>query len=188
AIVYGERHLIEARGKPVPVPVWEAIEAGPPDRSATRGTGLSPLVGRADELTLVLNALTRAARQRAVQLVTLVGAPGIGKSRLVLEVAKALDEIDAGWTWRQGRCLPYGDGGAFAALEEIVKVEAGIDDRDDSPTVGEKLRVSVEKHRSEERRVGKEGRSRGVPGGCKECRGGNDVGVSSMVVGMDLRT
>src|SRR5437763_1867290 len=131
AIVYGERHLIEARGKPVPVPVWEASEAGPPDRSATRGTGLSPLVGRADELTLVPNALTRAARQRAVQLVTLVGAPGIVKSRLVLEVAKALDEIDAGWTWRQGRCLPYGDGGAFAALEEIVKVEAGIDDRDD---------------------------------------------------------
>jgi len=143
AIVYGERQLIEAKGKPQPVPVWQAIEARSTDRSATRGAPLSPLVGRTDELTLILKALTRAARQRAVQLVTLVGPPGIGKSRLLSEVEWALEEIDAGWTWRRGRCLPYGGDGAYAALEEIVKVEAGIDERDDAAGVGEKLRASV---------------------------------------------
>ena len=43
-------------------------------------------------------------------------------------------------TWRQGRCLAYGDGITFWALAEIVKAQAGIDETDDDTTASAKLR------------------------------------------------
>ena len=66
-------------------------------------------------------------RERTPQLVTLVGVPGIGKSRLVWELARAVDaDPDRIVFWRQGRSLPYGEGVAFWALAEMVKAQAGI--------------------------------------------------------------
>ena len=62
-----------------------------------------------------------------MQLVTVVGEPGVGKSRLVGELADALSTPSPELvSWRQGRCLPYGDGVTFWALGEIVKAQAGI--------------------------------------------------------------
>ena len=61
-----------------------------------------------------------------VQLVTLVGEPGVGKSRLCAELFRHVDERPELISWRQGRCLPYGEGIAFWALGEIVKAECGI--------------------------------------------------------------
>ena len=72
---------------------------------------------------------TRCAGRGATgrpQLVTLVGVPGIGKSRLVLELVRVVDADAELITWRQGRSLPYGDGVSFWALGEIVKAQAGI--------------------------------------------------------------
>jgi hypothetical protein len=69
-------------------------------------------------------------------LVTLVGVPGMGKTRLVSELFSSVEAMRGGVTWRQGRSLPYGDGGAFWALREIVKAQAGILESDSpgSPT------------------------------------------------------
>ena len=74
-----------------------------------------------------------------MQLVTVVGEPGIGKSRLVTELRTALDERPDIVTWRHGRCLPYGEGITFWALGEIVKAEAGILESDDQSDAGAKL-------------------------------------------------
>ena len=41
--------------------------------------------------------------------------------------------------WRQGRCLPYGDGIAFWALGEMVKAQAGILESDDPEQASVKL-------------------------------------------------
>ena len=57
---------------------------------------------------------------------TLVGVPGIGKSRLVRELFHDLDRRPEMIRWREGRSPPYGDGGTFWALGEIVKAEAGM--------------------------------------------------------------
>ena len=57
----------------------------------------------------------------------------------MLEFARSLDERPEMVTWRQGRCLPYGEGVTFWALGEIVKAHAGILDSDDVATVEAKL-------------------------------------------------
>ena len=62
------------------------------------------------------DALERAKNERSVQLVTLVGVPGIGKSRLVAELFQLVSESPELVTWRQGRSLPYGDGVTYWAL------------------------------------------------------------------------
>ena len=85
-----------------------------------------PLVGRDRELDLLVDALQRARGDRSTQLVTLVGVPGIGKSRLLYELGRVVDADEELITWRQGRSLPYGEGASFWALGEIVKAQAGI--------------------------------------------------------------
>jgi len=100
-------------------------------RSHTR-----PLVGRELETSLMVGAFERAVQQRSCQLVTLVGEPGVGKSRLCMELARHVASQPSAYRWRQGRCLPYGEGIAFWALGEIVKAECGILESD-SPRVAE---------------------------------------------------
>ena len=88
--------------------------------------------------------MARVERERTLQLVTLVGVPGIGKSRLVWELAQAVDaDPDRIVFWRQGRSLPYGEGVAFWALAEIVKAQAGILETDSAETAETKLVETV---------------------------------------------
>ena len=77
----------------------------------------------------MVDSLARARRDATVQLVTIVGVPGIGKSRLVWELQRALQDESGLVTWRSGRCLPYGDGVTFWALGEMIKAQAQIGSR-----------------------------------------------------------
>ena len=90
----------------------------------------TPLVGRETDLLLLRGTFEKSLRERSVQLVTVVGEPGVGKSRLVAELFAYVDSRPELITWRQGRCLPYGDGITFWALSEIVKAHAGIYESD----------------------------------------------------------
>ena len=69
--------------------------------------------------------------------------PGIGKSRLVYELWRVVDDDPDLIVWRQGRSLPYGEGVAFWALGEIVKAQAGILESDSVAAVETKLAGSV---------------------------------------------
>ena len=88
---------------------------------------------------LLTGALDRARQERSTQLVTLVGIPGIGKSRLVLELYASVEREPEITAWRHGRCLAYGDGITFWALGEMVKAQAGILEDDDEHEVERKL-------------------------------------------------
>ena len=70
---------------------------------------------------------------------TIVGEPGVGKSRLSAELFAYIEERPGLVSWRQGRCLPYGDGIAFWALGEIVKAECGILETDSPEEVEARL-------------------------------------------------
>ena len=107
---------MRAKGKSEPIPVWEALAARARFGVDVQQSGGAPLVGRREELDLLSDALGRAQRERTPQLLTLVGVPGIGKSRLVWELAQAVDaDPELIVFWRQGRSLPYGEGVAFWA-------------------------------------------------------------------------
>ena len=143
AIVYREHDPVSAKGKTDPVEVWEALEAMGRVSGPGEDDPSSPLVGRENERALLLGAFARVRVERAPQLVTLVGVPGIGKSRLVIELREAAAEDEEIITWRYGRCLPYGDGVTFWALGEIVKAQAGIHENDSAALAAEKLGRAV---------------------------------------------
>ena len=124
AIEYASAQPVEAKGKASPVPVWRAMAArSRVDLERVQG---ARLVGRRRELDLLVGGLDRARQERSAELVTLVGVPGIGKSRLVRELYDRIEQERELTYWRHGRCLPYGEGVAFWALGEMVKAHAGI--------------------------------------------------------------
>jgi class 3 adenylate cyclase/tetratricopeptide (TPR) repeat protein len=142
-IVYREYAPVEAKGKAEPIPVWEAIEARARLGIDLGGAGRADLVGRDAELDLLADALARTRRERTTQLVTLVGVPGIGKSRLVYELGRVADADEELITWRQGRSLPYGEGVSYWALGEIVKAQAGILESDLAEETESKLAAAT---------------------------------------------
>ncbi len=141
-IRYDEADAVTAKGKAAPVPTWVATEARSRFGVDQVQTG-APLVGRSRELHLLTDALARVRAERSPQLVTLVGVPGIGKSRLVYELSRAVEADAALVGWRQGRSLPYGDGVTYWALAEMVKAQAGILDTDATAETERKLAEMV---------------------------------------------
>ncbi|MEP7224391.1 MAG: AAA family ATPase [Actinomycetota bacterium] len=142
-IDYAEFEPVEAKGKAERIPVWEALEARSRFGVDVRQHGAAPLLGRERELELLVGTLERVQEERSPQLVTLVGAPGIGKSRLIYELFQAIERGTVLVFWRQGRSLPYGDGVSFWALAEMVKAQAGIREDDTSEKAGERLHLAV---------------------------------------------
>jgi len=139
-IAYEQLDPVEVKGKAAPVSMWLAKAAVGPhgaavDRPAT------PFVGREDDLALLKQTFARVLRESSVQLVTIVGEPGIGKTRLVREV-QSLVQGEA--RWHQGRCLAYGEGITYWALGEIVKACAGILDSDPPERAAAKLVSTVD--------------------------------------------
>ncbi|HZT17656.1 MAG TPA: adenylate/guanylate cyclase domain-containing protein [Gaiellaceae bacterium] len=137
AIEFEPAPPVEAKGKAEPVAVWRAVEAR--SRVGVERVHGATLVGRSREVELLVAALERSRRDRSPELVTVVGVPGIGKSRLVVELYRRIEQEEELTSWRYGRCLPYGDGVTFWALGEIVKAQAGIREDDDEAEIERKL-------------------------------------------------
>jgi class 3 adenylate cyclase len=116
---------LELKGKSSPVAAFRLL--GVEERAPGLARRLdAPLVGRSRELAAVLDAFERAREERAAHLVTVLGVPGIGKTRLAREVEAAL----AGRARvLVGRCLSYGEGITFWPLAEIVRAAVGEDAR-----------------------------------------------------------
>ena len=142
-IDYEPMDAVEVKGKVEPIPIWRVTGA----RSryiveVDRPT--SPFIGRASELEMLKQAYLRMVREESVQLVTVTGEPGVGKSRLIGEFFNFADAEPELFFWRSGRCLPYGDGVTFWALGEVIKAQAGILETDAAEVADAKLRGAVE--------------------------------------------
>jgi class 3 adenylate cyclase/tetratricopeptide (TPR) repeat protein len=144
AVDYEPAEPVEAKGKAEPVPVWRAVAAHSRFGVDVAHEARSELVGRERELAVVRDAFERARHERTPQLLTLVGVPGIGKSRLVYELQRIVDADPELITWRQGRCLAYGDGITLWALGEIVKAQAGVLEQDSADEITAKIHQVVE--------------------------------------------
>jgi class 3 adenylate cyclase/tetratricopeptide (TPR) repeat protein len=134
---------VTLKGKAEPVPVFRAV--APRARLGTDVTRslTTPLVGRQIDLGIVTGAFQKAVQESAVQLVVVAGVPGVGKSRLVAELLSFVDAWPELVRWRQGRCLPYGEGITFWALGEIVKAEAGILETDPPQAAAAKIDAMI---------------------------------------------
>ena len=139
AFSYKELEPVEVKGKAEPLRIFRPIAARARFGSDVSRMHATPLVGRELEMQLLVGTFERAAQQRSCQLVTIVGEPGVGKTRLCAELFHYLEDRPGLVTWRQGRCLPYGEGIALWALGEIVKAESGILESDSPEQAGAKL-------------------------------------------------
>lgn len=124
-VVYGERRSFDAKGLgEIDARPAVGLRSDVPD--APRGIdGLrTPLIGRDGELRVLHEALARVRTERLPSLVTVFGAAGAGKSRLITEFTQALP---SGHRVLFGRCLPYGEGITFYPLQQILRADAGIE-------------------------------------------------------------
>jgi class 3 adenylate cyclase/tetratricopeptide (TPR) repeat protein len=136
--VVEEVEPLELKGKSERVPAYRLLDVRAP--AEVERPGATELVGREGELGLLRAALSAAEASRTPRLATVVGEPGIGKSRLVDALVDATRQEAA---VVRGRCLSYGRGITFWPLTEIVRDAAAISDDDPPEVAREKLAALV---------------------------------------------
>jgi class 3 adenylate cyclase/tetratricopeptide (TPR) repeat protein len=140
AIGYGAVRSVDAKGLGT-IEAFTAQAATTNRGSRKRGVPgtNAPLIGRAAELRLLGEIRARAIAEGRVQMVTVFGAPGVGKSRLAEEFTSLVESGSV----RRGTCLPYGKGITFWPAREIVRDEVGIEPEDMPDDAIRKIRVAV---------------------------------------------
>src|SRR3712207_27919 len=190
---------VQVKGLSEPVEIYELVGAGTARSrlQAAAARGLTRFVGRDAELETLRRTLEQAGRGHG-QIVSLVGEPGVGKSRLVWEFSHS--HRTQGWLVLESGAVSYGKATSYLPVIDLLKTYCRIEARDDARAIREKLTgklltldraleptlpaflalldVPVEDPawealdpparrqrtlRSEERRVGKECRSRWSP-------------------------
>ena len=137
-IPYGPASLVTLRGGE-PQAVWSPLAISPPGQRR-----FPPLVARDAELAVLVERLAEARSTRSPRLVTVLGVAGMGKSRLLAELAAAVQGGPELVAWRQGRSSPYG-AMTLGPLAEVVKAEAGILESDSAQELERKLLATVER-------------------------------------------
>ena len=125
---------LELKGKSEPLTAFRLLEVTPGAAGFARRLD-SPMVGRERELLRIRQAFEAAIADRSCQLFTVLGAPGVGKSRLVEEFLGSIADA----TVLRGRCLPYGEGITFFPVGEVVKEAAGLEDFDAPDEIERKI-------------------------------------------------
>ena len=126
---------ISLRGKPEPVDAWRLIDVAPGAPTWTRRLD-SPIVGRDGELALLDKAFELTAANSSCRVITILGAAGVGKSRLTAEF---IEKVAGRAAVVQGRCLPYGEGITFWPIREVILDAAAIGERDAPGDAGNKV-------------------------------------------------
>ncbi|HET7568545.1 MAG TPA: adenylate/guanylate cyclase domain-containing protein [Gaiellaceae bacterium] len=144
AIAYEDAGFHHLKGKTEPQRLHRALRVIAARRGEGRAAGLEPpFVGRQREFALVKDLFHACAEERRARLVSIVGVAGIGKSRLSWEFEKYVDGLADEVRWHRGRCLAYGDGVAYWALAEMVRMRARIAEEDAPEAALAKLRESL---------------------------------------------
>ena len=147
AIAYEEAGAHELKGKSEPVPLWRATRVIASRRGEGRATGLeAPFVGREGEMRLIKDLFHAASDEHRARLVSIIGIAGIGKTRLSAEFERYIDGLVGDVYWHRGRCLAYGDGVAYWALAEMVRMRAGIAEQEAPAAAAAKLRETLEQY------------------------------------------
>jgi class 3 adenylate cyclase/tetratricopeptide (TPR) repeat protein len=139
SVAYEPLAAVDAKGKQEPLAAWLAVapRGEPGDRPAVR----APLIGRSREVELMRSVWSNSLAELRPHLVTVLGPPGIGKSRLCREFGATVD-ADGG-RFIRGRCLPYEERVGYQAFSGVVEAAGGVLGSDSPQVRLEKLELIV---------------------------------------------
>jgi predicted ATPase/class 3 adenylate cyclase len=133
---------VAVKGLPAPVPTFtvtgERHARGRFDLAVERG--LTAFVGRRRELQFLADALDKARRGRG-NVVSVVGAAGMGKSRLAYELRQRIEETPV--TFLAGRCLPHHEALPFDLIAQLLRMNFGLDPGETERTQVQKVEAGV---------------------------------------------
>ena len=112
-------------------------------RRVGRPAGARSARGPRAELAQLHDLLGRVERKRGPHLATVIGDPGVGKSRLLRQFEQELQGRDPRPLVRRGRCLPYGSSIVYWPLGEVIRAECGIVDGDPPAAAWKKLSARI---------------------------------------------
>jgi len=132
-VLFGRKRRVRAKGFDV------TLDAFPVESITTRSARRTiPFVGRAGEQAILGESLGLASTSGKPVLVTIIGEPGIGKSRIADELAAGLS---AAVRVLRGHARSFTDSATFSPAAAIVADLAGIADEDPPNVVRSKLRA-----------------------------------------------
>ncbi len=144
-IVFEDAGVHELKGKAEPLELWRAVRVVAGALGAQRSSGLeAPFVGRDRDLRLIKELFHASAEESKAALVSVTGIAGIGKTRLSWEFEKYVDGLAEDSLWHRGRCLSYGEGVAYWALVDMVKMRCRISEDEETAPAQAKLRSTLE--------------------------------------------
>jgi predicted ATPase/class 3 adenylate cyclase/ribosomal protein L40E len=133
---------IDVKGKKEPVKAYQLTGIG---RARTRlgvsvARGLTPFVGRQRELDQLMHCYSQV-REGQGQVVGIVGEPGVGKSRLLLEFIRFLPREE--YTYLEGECLQYGSSIPYLPFLEILRAYFGFTEGEQEFLIKSKLEQGI---------------------------------------------
>lgn len=147
---FEDEGMLQLRGREQPIHVFELAGSIESDRSRHSLTS-AQLVGRDNERALLMTLFERAVLDGQPHLVTVYGAAGLGKTRLVDEFVASLETFQPTPIVMRGRCFPYGEDLAYGAMIQILKAQAGLLDDDPPDLKLTKIRKTVDELLATER-------------------------------------
>ena len=134
---------VAAKGKSVPVAAYRLVSMLAGGAPVARRLD-SPMIGRLRQRRLLAEAFEQVVDERACHLFNILGAAGVGKSRLVNEFLASLGDTAQ---VLHGRCLSYGEGITFWPISEAVREAAGLTEEDDDDAVRAKIGSLIDDER-----------------------------------------
>lgn len=134
-----ERHeKVAVKGKAEPQETFELIEATTVGTrlGAISARGLTRMVGRKNSMAALVEVYEKV-QSGSGQIVSLVGEPGVGKSRLLLEFRRLLNKNES--VYLEGQCFHYGHSMAYLPILDILKSYFGIEEGDGESVTNEKM-------------------------------------------------
>jgi predicted ATPase len=133
---------VQVKGKDEPQKTYQLIKAGEIETriKASVVKGLTKFVGRKNSMGVLIEAFEKV-RSGSGQVVGVVGEAGVGKSRLLFEFARSLEDSDI--TYLEGRCIHYGETLPYYPFVEILKKICRIEDTDSEAAYRQKVKDSI---------------------------------------------
>jgi len=139
-IEYQDAGIHAVKGKAEPLQLWQVVRTL--DQGARRegaGAEVSSTYGRDAELAQLREIFDGVVLRSEATMLVVSGPAGVGKSRMLGELAHYLDGIPTRVLWHEVGCTSYGSGVAYWGLSRIFRQRLGVSDDDQPSEVSAKL-------------------------------------------------